>query len=88
MRLIKAEAERELMQAAHLAYGFALVPNPKFALLAGEAVYGDTSMSIEFMQANFPAWRVVGAEYLPEVPSRNPAMNQVGNDRRGQDYDD
>jgi SAM-dependent methyltransferase len=49
---------RDELKQSHLSQGFAYVPHGNI-VSAGEAVYGDTSMSFEFVQALVPDLRLV-----------------------------
>ena len=49
------------MKANHDATGFAFTPHD-LAPVDGDVTYGDTSMTIEWLDANFPQWKVVGVD--------------------------
>lgn len=49
------------MRRLHAANGFAFLPGA-LKVIDGESVYGDTSMSIDYLQRKFPDWRVVGTD--------------------------
>ena len=68
LRLAKTDSDRQRVTNEHLANGYAFLPNPRIELVQGEAVYGDGSMSIEFIEREFPAWKVLGTQSLPEDP--------------------
>lgn len=46
----------------HAKDGFAFVAHPRNTV-EGEATYGDTSMTLEFLAANYPDWKVVGTDW-------------------------
>jgi SAM-dependent methyltransferase len=50
------------LAAQHAKDGFAFVPHHR-APIEGDVTYGDTSMTVEFIQANFPAWRVAALDW-------------------------
>ncbi|MFD3264742.1 class I SAM-dependent methyltransferase [Phenylobacterium ferrooxidans] len=49
-------------QAKHAAEGFAFAPHGRDTV-EGEATYGDTSMTLDFLAANYPDWRIEGADW-------------------------
>lgn len=54
-------------QARHAADGFAFVPHGRDTV-EGEATYGDTSMTLDFIAANYPDWRIEGADWALADP--------------------
>jgi SAM-dependent methyltransferase len=53
------------LQAAHRRDGYAFSPHPR-AAVDGDVTYGDTSMTTEWITANFRRWRVVGVDRSPD----------------------
>ena len=54
--------KREDMQAAHRERGFAFAPHNREAV-EGDVTYGDTSMSLEFIERQWSGWKVVGQDW-------------------------
>ena len=47
------------MCSLHDEKGFAFIPQGNMALLDGDITYGDTSISINYLEKNFPQWKIV-----------------------------
>ena len=60
-------AQAETYQAQHAAEGFAFVPHGRDTV-EGEATYGDTSMSLDFIARNYPDWRIAGSDWALADP--------------------
>ncbi len=54
-------SDTKRLQDAHRHYGFAFSPH-KRPPVDGEVTYGDTSMTVEWITANFPRWKVVSID--------------------------
>lgn len=63
-----SDIARKELRSRHLECGFAFLPNNYHALVDGEATYGETSMSMEYIQQTFPEWRIVGHETTLDDP--------------------
>ena len=59
----KAETYKEL----HAREGFAFVPHQRDTV-EGEATYGDTSMTLDFITANYPDWKIAGSDWALADP--------------------
>ncbi|MFN9573315.1 MAG: class I SAM-dependent methyltransferase [Betaproteobacteria bacterium] len=59
--------ERERLEAAHVDRGFAFRPHNRQAI-QGDITYGDTSMSLEFLAREFPAWSIISSERTIDAP--------------------
>ena len=55
------EAEAEQLVSLHKGTGFAFRPHARDAI-DGDVTYGDTSMTVEYIEKNFPALRVAKIE--------------------------
>ena len=60
-------AEKQKLERCHKNGGFAFHPHGGVAI-DGDVTYGDTSMTIEWLQSNFPAWELV----LQDRPLNDP----------------
>jgi hypothetical protein len=59
--------ERERLYASHMDRGFAFRPHNREAIL-GDITYGDTSMSLDYLAREFPAWSVIHTERTIDAP--------------------
>ena len=57
------------MKAQHATRGFAFTPHNR-APVNGEIRYGDTSISLEYMNAAWPEWEVAGTANLSTDPNQ------------------
>jgi SAM-dependent methyltransferase len=57
----------EALAQQHARDGFAFAPHNREPI-EGDVTYGDTSMSVEFLQAEFPAWRVAALDWTLADP--------------------
>jgi SAM-dependent methyltransferase len=55
------------LQAEHRRAGFAFSPHPG-PPVEGDLTYGNTSMTTEWIAANFPHWRIAGMDRSPDDP--------------------
>jgi SAM-dependent methyltransferase len=55
-------ADAALYEARHAQEGFAFAPHGRDTV-EGEATYGDTSMTLAFLAANYPDWKIVGTDW-------------------------
>jgi SAM-dependent methyltransferase len=63
-------ADAKRLQALHAKEGFAYVPHLRDTV-EGEATYGDTSMTLDFLTANYPDWKIVQTDWsLADVHQR------------------
>lgn len=62
-----SDITRKELSNRHLECGFAFLQN-NHVIVDGEATYGDTSMSMEYIQQTFPDWRIVGHETTLDDP--------------------
>ena len=62
-----SDAVADRMMAEHDRKGFAFVPSNRTPI-DGDITYGDTSMSVDYVAANFPRWQVVGEHCNPIDP--------------------
>ncbi len=58
--LYAADAKR--LEKLHAKDGFAFVAHPRNTV-EGEATYGDTSMTLEFLTANYPDWKIAQTDW-------------------------
>lgn len=49
-------------EKAHAEHGFAYVPHLRDTV-EGEATYGDTSISLDFLERNYPDWKIAGLDW-------------------------
>lgn len=49
-------------EAAHAKDGFAYAPHGRDTV-EGEATYGDTSMTLDFIRANYPEWKIAATDW-------------------------
>jgi SAM-dependent methyltransferase len=59
---LDAPTRSELMER-HRTAGFAFVPHAHRELIDGEVTYGDTSMTLEYLEQLAPGWRIGGVEW-------------------------
>jgi hypothetical protein len=66
-RALRAEAnstgnpiDRDELVARHERSGFAFVPHAEEAIIDGEVMYGDTSLSFEWIKQHAEGWNMVG----------------------------
>lgn len=59
---LDAPTRSELMER-HRATGFAFVPHAHREHIDGEVTYGDTSMTLEYLEQLAPGWRIGGVEW-------------------------
>ncbi len=59
--------QADAYQAKHDAEGFAFAPHGRDTV-EGEATYGDTSMTLDFLAQNYPDWRIEGADWALADP--------------------
>jgi len=52
----------EVYEKAHAEEGFAYVPHGRDTV-EGEATYGDTSISLDFLERNYPDWKIAGVDW-------------------------
>ena len=64
---VHSDAVADRMMAEHDRKGFAFVPSNRTPI-DGDITYGDTSMSVDYVAANFPRWQVVGEHCNPIDP--------------------
>ncbi|PYS15586.1 MAG: hypothetical protein DMG15_04630 [Acidobacteria bacterium] len=64
---VHGDAVADRMMAEHDRKGFAFVPSNRTPI-DGDITYGDTSMSVDYVAANFPRWQVVGEHCNPIDP--------------------
>ena len=64
---VHGDAVAARMMAEHDRKGFAFVPSNRTPI-DGDITYGDTSMSVDYVAANFPRWQVVGEHCNPIDP--------------------
>ena len=57
----------EAYKALHARDGFAFVPHQRDTV-EGEATYGDTSMTLDFITANYPDWKIAGSDWALADP--------------------
>lgn len=55
------------LQATHRRDGFAFSPHDR-TTVDGDITYGNTSMTTEWITANFPRWRIEGVDRSPDDP--------------------
>ena len=55
-------ADAKRLEKAHAKDGFAFVAHPRNTV-EGEATYGDTSMTLEFLTANYPDWKIAQTDW-------------------------
>lgn len=55
-------ADAKRLEKLHAKDGFAFVAHPRNTV-EGEATYGDTSMTLEFLAANYPDWNIVKTDW-------------------------
>jgi SAM-dependent methyltransferase len=55
-------ADAKRLEKLHAKDGFAFVAHPRNTV-EGEATYGDTSMTLEFLTANYPDWKIVKTDW-------------------------
>lgn len=60
---LSAQAMRDI----HERHGFAFIPHNR-APIDGDITYGDTSISLDYIQANWLDWRLVGTQFNPADP--------------------
>ncbi len=58
---IQGEQAQELV-TEHDTNGFAFIPGKNRAPVDGDITYGDTSMSLAYIESNFPQWRIEAVE--------------------------
>jgi SAM-dependent methyltransferase len=52
----------KVYEKAHAKEGFAYAPHQRDTV-EGEATYGDTSMTLDFIQRNYPDWKIAGTDW-------------------------
>jgi len=57
----------EAMKAAHSEKGFAYTPHGREPI-DGDITYGDTSMTLDYIKANWKGWDVAGVEFNLQDP--------------------
>lgn len=57
----------EAMKDAHTTRGFAFTPHGR-APIDGDITYGDASMTLEYIEENWPEWKVVGVDHYLQDP--------------------
>ena len=62
-----AKARKEELRRRHDDQGFAFMPH-NFAQVEGEALYGDTSMSLDWIRDHAEGWSIRGIDYCLEDP--------------------
>lgn len=55
-------ADAARLEKQHAKEGFAFVPHQRDTV-EGEATYGDTSMTLEFLTANYPDWKIAKTDW-------------------------
>jgi SAM-dependent methyltransferase len=55
-------ADAKRLEKLHAKDGFAFVAHPRNTV-EGEATYGDTSMTLEFLTANYPDWKIAQTDW-------------------------
>ncbi|CAN5406297.1 hypothetical protein BH10PSE5_BH10PSE5_22460 [soil metagenome] len=60
-------AKAKHYEAQHTTEGFAYVPHGRDTV-EGEATYGDTSMTLDFITRNYPEWRIAGVDWALADP--------------------
>lgn len=58
---------RELLLERHHRDGFAFMPHHRDPI-NGDIPYGDTSMTVEYIEQQWPQWRVLGTDHNPSDP--------------------
>src|SRR5436309_4398200 len=64
---VHGDVVADRMMTEHDRKGFAFVPSNR-APIDGDVTFGDTSMSVQYVTANFPRWQVVGEHCNPIDP--------------------
>lgn len=58
---------RELLLERHHKLGYAFMPHHREPI-DGDITYGDTSMTLEYIEQHWPQWRVLGTDHNPSDP--------------------
>ena len=58
---------KELLKEQHQTQGFAFMPHFR-APINGDITYGDTSMSLDFINKRWPQWKIAGTDSNPSDP--------------------
>ncbi|SDI07246.1 Methyltransferase domain-containing protein [Paraburkholderia steynii] len=61
------KVDREAMKSEHRLHGFAFTPHNR-APIDGDITYGDASISLPYMQENWPEWEVLGTDVFLQDP--------------------
>ena len=61
------QVDREAMKTAHRTTGFAFTPHQRDKV-DGDITYGDSSISVAYIEKNWPTWQIIGTDALLQDP--------------------